>query len=123
MKQPPRRAGARDGNQIIALKEGVDRLAQPPSGFSVFLNAAADDDTADVLTGGRKVRINVSPNIDLSELRPGREIVLNNNTDSAGNSCGRRENYLVGGLIEQSPFRQLHVIVGDSNMLGPSLID
>ena len=41
---------ARD--QIVALKEEVDRLAQPPSGFGVFLNAC-DDDTADVFTGGR----------------------------------------------------------------------
>ena len=36
---------ARD--QIVALKEEVDRLAQPPSGFGVFLNAN-EDDTCDV---------------------------------------------------------------------------
>src|SRR5499427_3635294 len=65
---------ARD--QIIALKEEVDRLAQPPSGFGVFL-AACDDNTADVFTGGRKMRVNVSPNVDLDELRPGQEVVLN----------------------------------------------
>src|SRR5579875_2601833 len=41
---------ARD--QIVALKEEVDRLAQPPSGFGIFL-AAAEDGTADVFTGGR----------------------------------------------------------------------
>src|SRR6266581_8588811 len=65
---------ARD--QIVALKEEVDRLAQPPSGFGVFL-AACDDSTADVFTGGRKMRVNVSPNVDLAELRPGQEVVLN----------------------------------------------
>jgi proteasome-associated ATPase len=65
---------ARD--QIVALKEEVDRLAQPPSGFGVFLNVA-DNDTADVFTSGRKMRVNVSPNIDLSDLRPGQEVVLN----------------------------------------------
>jgi proteasome-associated ATPase len=65
---------ARD--QIVALKEEVDRLAQPPSGFGVFLYAV-DDDTADVFTGGRKMRVNVSPNVDLSRLRPGQEVVLN----------------------------------------------
>jgi proteasome-associated ATPase len=65
---------ARD--QIIALKEEVDRLAQPPSGFGVFLTAC-DDNTADVFTGGRKMRVNVSPNVDLAELRPGQEVVLN----------------------------------------------
>jgi proteasome-associated ATPase len=65
---------ARD--QIVALKEEVDRLAQPPSGFGVFL-AACDDSTADVFTGGRKMRVSVSPSIELSDLRPGQEVVLN----------------------------------------------
>jgi len=65
---------ARD--QIIALKEEVDRLAQPPSGFGVFLQAA-EDGTADVFTGGRKMRVSVSPGVDLEELRPGQEVVLN----------------------------------------------
>jgi proteasome-associated ATPase len=65
---------ARD--QIVALKEEVDRLAQPPSGFGVFLNAC-EDNTADVFTGGRKMRVNVSPNVELAELRPGQEVVLN----------------------------------------------
>ncbi len=65
---------ARD--QIVALKEEVDRLAQPPSGFGVFLSAQ-EDNTADVFTGGRKMRVNVSPNVDLDELKPGQEVVLN----------------------------------------------
>jgi proteasome-associated ATPase len=65
---------ARD--QIIALKEEVDRLAQPPSGFGTFLEAQ-EDNTADVFTGGRKMRVNVSPNVDLEELKPGQEVVLN----------------------------------------------
>ncbi len=65
---------ARD--QIVALKEEVDRLAQPPSGFGVFL-APCEDNTADVFTGGRKMRVNVSPNVNLEELRPGQEVVLN----------------------------------------------
>jgi proteasome-associated ATPase len=65
---------ARD--QIIALKEEVDRLAQPPSGFGVFLQQA-EDGTADVFTGGRKMRVSVSPSIDLEQLKPGQEVVLN----------------------------------------------
>jgi proteasome-associated ATPase len=65
---------ARD--QIIALKEEVDRLAQPPSGFGVFLQAT-EDGTADVFTGGRKMRVSVSPGVDLDGLRPGQEVVLN----------------------------------------------
>ena len=65
---------ARD--QIVALKEEVDRLAQPPSGFGIYLQAS-EDGTADVFTGGRKMRVSVSPAIDLAELRPGQEVVLN----------------------------------------------
>jgi len=65
---------ARD--QIVALKEEVDRLAQPPSGFGIFLETR-DDGTVDVFTGGRKMRVNVSPAVDVEELRPGQEVVLN----------------------------------------------
>ncbi len=65
---------ARD--QIVALKEEVDRLAQPPSGFGVFLQAC-EDGTADVFTGGRKMRVSVSPAVELDTLRPGQEVVLN----------------------------------------------
>src|SRR5256714_552810 len=62
--------------QIIALKEEVDRLAQPPSGYGYFL-AALDDGTIDVFTGGRKLRVTVSPTIEISELRKGQEVMLN----------------------------------------------
>ena len=65
---------ARD--QIMKLKEEVDRLAQPPAGFGTFL-ARNDDDSIDVFTGGRKLRVNVSPSVDLDELRKGQEVMLN----------------------------------------------
>ncbi|MFJ3233173.1 proteasome ATPase [Streptomyces sp. NPDC086787] len=65
---------ARD--QIVALKEEVDRLAQPPAGFGVFLQAI-EDGTADIFTGGRKLRVNVSPSVDLEDLRRGQEVMLN----------------------------------------------
>jgi proteasome-associated ATPase len=65
---------ARD--QIVALKEEVDRLAQPPSGFGIFLQATPDG-TADVFTGGRKMRVSVSPGLELADLKPGQEVVLN----------------------------------------------
>ncbi len=65
---------ARD--QIVALKEEVDRLAQPPAGFGVFLQAN-DDGTADIFTGGRKLRVNVSPTVEPDELRRGQEVMLN----------------------------------------------
>ncbi|TDC08350.1 proteasome ATPase [Nonomuraea longispora] len=65
---------ARD--QIVALKEEVDRLAQPPSGFGTFLEAR-EDGTIEVFTGGRKLRVNVSPAVDVTSLRRGQEVMLN----------------------------------------------
>lgn len=65
---------ARD--QILTLKEEVDRLAQPPSGFGVFLQRN-EDDSIDVFTGGRKLRVQVSPAVELDELRKGQEVMLN----------------------------------------------
>ena len=62
--------------QIIALKEEVDRLAQPPSAFGTFL-AAREDGTVDIFTGGRKLRVNVSPGIEIEELQRGQEVMLN----------------------------------------------
>ncbi len=65
---------ARD--QIVTLKEEVDRLAQPPTGFGTFLKRN-DDDSVDVFTGGRKLRVNVSPAVDKDYLRKGQEVILN----------------------------------------------
>ncbi|MGI9156008.1 MAG: proteasome ATPase [Marmoricola sp.] len=65
---------ARD--QITTLKEEVDRLAQPPTGFGTFLHRN-EDDSVDVFTGGRKLRVNVSPGVDLDDLRKGQELMLN----------------------------------------------
>ncbi|MCD4535318.1 proteasome ATPase [Nocardioides sp. cx-169] len=65
---------ARD--QIMKLKEEVDRLAQPPAGFGTFL-ARNEDDSVDVFTGGRKLRVNVSPSVQLDDLRRGQEVMLN----------------------------------------------
>ncbi|MCW2801829.1 MAG: proteasome-associated ATPase [Propionibacteriaceae bacterium] len=65
---------ARD--QIVSLKTEVDRLAQPPASFGVFI-AAAEDNTADIFTSGRKMRVSVSPDVDLDGLRPGREVMIN----------------------------------------------
>ncbi|MGI8680978.1 MAG: proteasome ATPase [Mycobacteriales bacterium] len=62
--------------QILSLKEEVDRLAQPPSGYGIYLSGH-DDGTVDVFTGGRKLRVTVSPAVDLAELRKGQEVMLN----------------------------------------------
>ncbi|MCZ2828953.1 proteasome ATPase [Modestobacter sp. VKM Ac-2986] len=65
---------ARD--QLVSLKEEVERLAQPPNGYGVFLDRL-DDGTVDVFTGGRKMRVAVSPEVAVAELQHGQEVVLN----------------------------------------------
>jgi proteasome-associated ATPase len=65
---------ARD--QIIALKQQVEKLSAPPSGFGVFARAR-DDSTAEIFAQGRKLRVNVSPDIDVTTLRRGQEVMLN----------------------------------------------
>ncbi|MDP9428787.1 MAG: proteasome ATPase, partial [Actinomycetota bacterium] len=65
---------ARD--QLVTLKEEVDRLGQPPSGYGVFLTRH-DDGTVDVFTGGRKLRVSVSPAVEVDGLQHGQEVMLN----------------------------------------------
>jgi proteasome-associated ATPase len=65
---------ARD--QMVALKEEIDRLAQPPSGYGVFLEAF-EDGTVDIFTSGRKLRVAVSPEVPVADLHHGQEVMLN----------------------------------------------
>ncbi|HEY6424022.1 MAG TPA: proteasome ATPase [Pseudonocardiaceae bacterium] len=63
-------------SQLLALREEVDRLAQPPSGYGVFV-AGFHDGTVDVFTSGRRMRVAVSPAVELPELRRGQSVRLN----------------------------------------------
>ncbi|MEH3128560.1 MAG: proteasome ATPase [Mycolicibacterium neoaurum] len=62
--------------QLLALREEVDRLGQPPSGYGVLL-ATHDDETVDVFTSGRKMRLTLSPNIEVAGLKQGQTVRLN----------------------------------------------
>src|ERR1700757_5235522 len=62
--------------QLLALREEVDRLGQTPSGYGVLLSSH-EDETVDVFTSGRKMRLTCSPNIDASSLRKGQTVRLN----------------------------------------------
>jgi proteasome-associated ATPase len=63
-------------SQLLALREEVDRLAQPPSGYGVFLQGH-EDGTVDVFTAGRKMRVACSPAVEVGELRRGQSVRLN----------------------------------------------
>ena len=62
--------------QLVALREEVERLAQPPSGYGVFLTRFPDE-TVDVFTSGRRMRVAVSPAVETAELRAGQTVRLN----------------------------------------------
>ncbi|NNN13228.1 MAG: proteasome ATPase [Acidimicrobiaceae bacterium] len=61
---------------IATLREEVEKLTQPPSAYGVFVGSN-DDDTVDIVTSGRKMRVALHPDLEPSELRPGQEVVLN----------------------------------------------
>src|SRR5947207_5368210 len=61
---------------IAALREEVEKLTMPPSGYGTDL-ATNDDGSIDVFTAGRKMRVSLHPQIDASELQKGQEVVLN----------------------------------------------
>lgn len=128
---------ARD--QIVTLKEEVDRLAQPPAGFGVFI-ARNEDDTVDIFTGGRKLRVAVSPGIELDDLVRGQEVMLNEamnvvaalEFESVGEVVMLKEvladgerALVVGHTDEEKvvrlaePLHQEHLRVGESLLLEP----
>jgi len=62
--------------QILALKEQVEKLSAPPSTFGVFLRQI-DDDVAEIFSNGRKLRVQIGPDVERDLLRPGLELILN----------------------------------------------
>jgi proteasome-associated ATPase len=62
--------------QITSLKEEVDKLCAPPSTFGVYLSAN-EDGTINILSQGRKVKVNLHPAIKVETLKPGQELILN----------------------------------------------
>jgi proteasome-associated ATPase len=62
--------------QIVTLKQEVDRLAQPPSTYGLVIDPP-DDGAIDIITGGRKMRVAISPSVDQQDLGLGREVMLN----------------------------------------------
>jgi len=61
--------------QLLSLRDQVEQLGAPPSGFGIFLDLYEND--ADVLINGKKMRVTISPEVDKSQLSSGREVILN----------------------------------------------
>jgi proteasome-associated ATPase len=62
--------------QIVELKHQVDDLAKPPGTYATFLGSRPDG-TVDIVSAGRKMHVGASPSLDLAQLRPGQEVMLN----------------------------------------------
>ncbi len=62
--------------QITSLKEEVDKLCAPPSTYGVYLSVN-EDGTINILSQGRKVKVNLHPSIKAEDIKPGQELILN----------------------------------------------
>ena len=63
-------------DQLAILRDEVEKLTAPPNQFGV-VHGVNTDGTLDVVTGGRKLRVNVEPTIEIKALESGQEVLLN----------------------------------------------
>ncbi len=62
--------------QLAVLREEVEKLTMPPNPFGIVVGVN-EDGTIDVLTAGRKMRVNAQPTIEVKQLLRGQEVLLN----------------------------------------------
>lgn len=62
--------------QIMGLKNEIDKLSSPPNGYATYLGNAGNG-MINVSVNGRKMRVEISPTIPVENLRPGQEVILN----------------------------------------------
>ncbi len=62
--------------QLGVLRDEVEKLTMPPNNFGTVMQIN-DDGTLDVLSSGRKLRVNAQPNIEVKQLQVGQEVLLN----------------------------------------------
>ena len=62
--------------QLAVLREEVEKLTAPPNPFGTVLGVNPDT-TVDVMSGGRKMRVNAQPSVDVKQLQRGQEVLLN----------------------------------------------
>ncbi|MFZ4517612.1 MAG: proteasome ATPase [Microthrixaceae bacterium] len=125
---------ARD--HIAALRDEVEKLTQPPSAYATLLGVN-DDGTVDVQASGRKMRVEVSPQVDPEELSRGAEVVLNDaynvvmvrSSEVAGETVtlkevleGGRRALVVGRADEERVAELADQLVGTKLRAGDSLL-
>ena len=126
--------------QLAALREEVEKLSSPPQVYASYLAASEDeDDTVIIMAQGRKLKVNVAPEVDLDELRPGQEVLVNEamNVVAVAQFDDRGEIALISELLDDGravvvghadeervvhladPLRGLPLKAGDSVLLDP----
>ncbi len=125
---------ARD--HIAALRDEVEKLTQPPSAYATLLGVN-DDGTVDVQASGRKMRVEVSPQVDPDDLARGAEVVLNDaynvvmvrSAEVAGETVtlkevleGGRRALVVGRADEERVAELADQLVGTKLRAGDSLL-
>jgi proteasome-associated ATPase len=63
-------------NQIVALKEEIDKLCAPPNSYGTF-RKANEDGTIDISVDGRTLKVNVHPKINIKDFHEGQLVILN----------------------------------------------
>src|SRR6476469_6363428 len=76
--------------EILRLKNALDQEGQPPYSFGTILQLnpkrqptagnsgqAATEESADIFNAGRKMRVGISPLVNISQLSVGQEVLLN----------------------------------------------
>src|SRR3989338_1957680 len=63
-------------NRIEALKMEVEKLTTPPASYAIF-SGANEDGTVNVFVCGRKMKVNLHPDISIKDLKKGQQVILN----------------------------------------------
>ena len=62
--------------QLAMLREEVEKLTSAPNPFATVLGINSDS-TVDVMSGGRKMRVNAQPSIEIKQLQLGQQVLVN----------------------------------------------
>ncbi len=93
-------------DQLGLLRDEVEKLTAPPNPFGTILRIN-EDGTADVNTSGRKLRVNVEPNIEIKALETGQEVLLN----EAYNIVDTRDFELNGEVVTVKEILEDHRLI------------
>ncbi len=63
--------------QLASLRDEVEKLATPPQTYASYLATDEEDGTVTIMSSGRKLKVNVGPDVDVSTLEAGQEVLIN----------------------------------------------